>query len=117
MLGQQAGLAQTGGVGSGRAEATGARSRVGTGFFNLAAFTAPPPGEFGDAGRNTIPGPPGGAERRVRPLVPVRRFAPPAGVAPEANNVLNQVNYTNIDTVVNATNYGLPISAGLDADG
>ena len=30
----------------------------------------------------------------------------------EANNVLNQVNYTNINTVVNAINYGLPISAG-----
>jgi hypothetical protein len=29
----------------------------------------------------------------------------------EANNIFNQVNYTNISTVVNATNYGLPISA------
>ena len=30
----------------------------------------------------------------------------------EANNVLNQVNYTNVNTVVNASNYGLPVSAG-----
>jgi len=29
----------------------------------------------------------------------------------EANNILNHVNYTNINTVVNATNYGLPITA------
>ena len=29
----------------------------------------------------------------------------------EARNVFNVVNFTNINTVVNATNYGLPISA------
>ncbi len=51
------GLAQTGGVGSGRAEATGESLASATGFFNLAAFTSAPLGEFGDAGRNTIPGP------------------------------------------------------------
>jgi len=29
----------------------------------------------------------------------------------EANNVLNQVSYTNVNTVVGSTQYGLPISA------
>jgi len=111
-LGNAAKLAQTGGIGSGRAEATGLDLAAATGFFNLAAFTAPPPGEFGNAGRNTIPGPSlvsvnaafgrsfqfGESRRRLELRL-------------EANNVLNQVNYSNINTVVNATNYGLPISA------
>ena len=30
----------------------------------------------------------------------------------EASNVLNNVSFTNINTVVNAINYGAPISAG-----
>ena len=30
----------------------------------------------------------------------------------EANNVLNHVNYTNVNTVVNAINYDSPFSAG-----
>lgn len=111
VLGNTAKLAQTGGIGSGRAEATGQPVTSDTGFFNLAAFTLPPPDQFGDAGRNTIPGPGlvalnlgfgrsfqfGDTRRRLE-----LRF--------EANNVLNHVNYTNINTVVNATNYGLPIA-------
>jgi hypothetical protein len=111
-LGNTAKLAQTGGIGSGRAEATGLDLAAATGFFNLAAFTTPPPGEFGNAGRNTIPGPTfvglnaafgrsfqfGESRRRLELRL-------------EGNNVLNYVNYTNINTVVNATNYGLPISA------
>ena len=113
VLGNTAMLAQTGGIGSGRADATGASLASSTGFFNLAAFTAPPAGQFGNAGRNTIPGPGmvalnaafgrsfqfGDTRRRLE-----FRF--------EANNVLNQVNYTNVNTVVNASNYGLPVSAG-----
>ena len=112
VLGNSAKLAQTGGIGSGRAEATGLDLASATGFFNLAAFTIPPSGEFGDAGRNTIPGPSlvslnaafgrsfqfGESRRRLELRL-------------EGTNVLNQVNYTNINTVVNATNYGLPISA------
>ena len=111
-LGNAAKLAQTGGIGSGRANATGLDLAAATGFFNLAAFTAPAPGEFGNAGRNTIPGPGvvtlnaafgrsfqfGESRRRLELRL-------------EANNVLNHVNYTNINTVVNAINYGLPISA------
>ncbi len=113
ILGNTQQLAQTGGVGKGRAEATGEPIETGSGFFNLDAFTAVlPPGEYGNAGRNTIPGP--GlfsvnlafarsftfAERRRLEF----RF--------EANNVFNNVNYTNLYTVVNATNYGLPSAAG-----
>jgi hypothetical protein len=112
VLGNTAKLAQTGGIGSGRAEATGLDLSSTTGFFNLAAFTVPPPGQFGNAGRNTIPGPGLVAlnfsfGRSFQFGESRRRFE----LRLEANNVLNHVSYTNVNTVVNATNYGLPISA------
>ena len=111
-LGNAARLAQTGGIGSGRAEATGLDLASAAGFFNPAAFTAPPPGQFGDAGRNTIPGPSlvalnAGFGRSFQFGESRRRLE----LRLEANNVLNHVNYANFNTVVNATNYGLPIAA------
>jgi hypothetical protein len=112
-LGNSAQLAQTGGVGSGRAEATGESISAGNGFFNTAAFTTAPLGEFGDAGRNTIPGP--GmvsvnlAFARSFQLDESRRRLE---FRIESTNVLNHVNFTNLYTVVNATNYGLPSTAG-----
>ncbi len=107
------GLAATGGVGSGRAEATGESISSSGGFFNLDAFTQPPAGEFGDAGRNTITGPGmvsvnvdfgrsfelGDSRRRLELRL-------------QANNALNQVNYTSVYTVVGALNYGLASAAG-----
>jgi len=112
-LGNTAQLAQTGGVGSQRASATGEPIDTGSGFFNLNAFTITPPGQYGNAGRNTIPGPGlvslnlavarsfqfGESRRRLEFRV-------------EGNNILNHVNYTNLYTVVNAVNYGLPSAAG-----
>jgi trimeric autotransporter adhesin len=112
VLGNTAELAQTSGVGSGRADATGESVTSGSGFFNPAAFAVPPAGQFGNAGRNTIPGPDlvavnmafgrsfqfGDTRRRLE-----FRF--------EANNIFNQVNITNINTVVNASTYGLPSAA------
>ncbi|MGO4882228.1 MAG: TonB-dependent receptor domain-containing protein [Bryobacteraceae bacterium] len=113
VLGNDVQLAQTGGIGSERADATGLPVTNGSGFFNPAAFIVPPAGQFGNAGRNTIPGPNlvsvnlafgrsfqfGDTRRRLE-------------FRAEANNVLNQVNYSNVQTVVNSVNYGLPISAG-----
>jgi hypothetical protein len=98
-------------VGSARAEATGLPVTSSTGFFDLAAFAVPASGTFGDAGRNTIPGPDlisvnlsfgrsfqfGESRRRLE-----LRF--------ETTNALNQVNYTSINTVVNAINYGAPLA-------
>ena len=112
VLGNTARLAQTNGAGSGRAEATGASLASSSGFFNLNAFTLPPSGEFGDAGRNTIPGPDlvslNAAFARSFQFGETRRRLE---FRLEANNVLNQVNYTNVSTVVGALNYGAPISA------
>jgi hypothetical protein len=115
ILGNQSNVAGTGVVGSGRAEATGLGVEDGSGYFNLAAFTAPPPGELGDVGRNTIPGPwswslnsalgryftIGGEGSRKRIEL---RF--------ETTNTLNHVNITNVNTVVGSTQYGLPTTAG-----
>ncbi len=105
-------LAQTGGTGSERADATGQPVEAGSGYFNLAAFTAPASGQYGTAGRNTIPGQDlvslnltfgrsfqfGDTRRRLE-------------FRAEANNVLNQVNITNFNTVVGSLNYGLATSA------
>jgi len=112
VLGNTAQLGQTGGIGSERAEATGQPVDTGSGFFNLDAFTVPPPGLYGNAGRNTIPGP--GlftvnlAFARSFQLSERRRLE----FRVEGNNVLNHVNYTNLYTVVNAVNYGFPSAAG-----
>ncbi|HZS56381.1 MAG TPA: TonB-dependent receptor [Bryobacteraceae bacterium] len=111
-LGNQVQLAQTTGTGSERAEATGEPINLGSGFFNLNAFTAPAQGTYGDAGRNTIPGP--GlvslnlAFGRSFTLGERRRSI---DFRFESNNVLNHVNYTGYYTVVNAVNYGLPSGA------
>jgi trimeric autotransporter adhesin len=115
ILGNQSNVAGTGVVGSGRAEATGLPVEDGSGYFNLAAFTAPPPGELGDAGRNTIPGPwmwalnaafgryftLGGEGSRKRLELRL-----------ETTNTLNHVNITNVNTVVGSALYGLPTTAG-----
>jgi hypothetical protein len=105
-------LAQTGGVGSGRAEATGLDLSSDTGFFNPAAFTVPPAGQFGNAGRNTISGPGLFAVNlafgRSFQLNESRRRLE---FRLEGNNLFNIVSFTNVNAVVNATNYGLPISA------
>jgi len=113
LLGNSAiGLAQTAGVGSGRADATGLTVSSAGDFFNRAAFTVPPPGQFGNAGRNTIPGP----GRFEVDLAFGRSFQVDESrrrleLRIEAKNAFNMVSFTNINTVVNATNYGLPISA------
>ena len=115
ILGNQSNVAGTGVVGSGRAEATGLPVTDGSGYFNLDAFTYPPTGELGDAGRNTIPGPwswslntafgryftLGGEGSRKR--IELRL---------ETTNTLNHVNITNVNTIFGSANYGLPTTAG-----
>jgi len=113
--GNQSNIAGTGIFGGTRAEATGLPVTDGSGYFNPDAFTYPPAGELGDAGRNTIPGPwswslntafgryftLGGEGSRKRIEL---RF--------ETTNTLNHVNITNINTVFGSALYGLPTTAG-----
>ena len=112
VLGNQADTAGTGSVGSGRADSTGIPVTGGNGLFNLAAFAIPPGGRFGNAGRNTIPGPStwslNSGLSRTFSLGERRRLE----FRLEANNLTNHVNYANINTIVNASNYGLPLAVG-----
>ncbi len=109
VLGNQANSGGTGSVGSGRADSTGQPVEGLGRFFNPGAFAIPPAGRFGNAGRNTLPGPGWlnlnlalgrsfrlGEERRRLEL------------RVEAGNFTNHVGYTGLATVVNASNYGLP---------
>ncbi|HEY3738960.1 MAG TPA: TonB-dependent receptor [Bryobacteraceae bacterium] len=111
VLGNLADSSGTGVVGASRAEATGLPISGGQ-FFNLAAFTTPPAGAYGNAARNTIPGPGmfsmNASAQRSFSLSERKRIE----FIVTANNVLNNVNFTNIGTVVNAANYGLVTAAG-----
>jgi hypothetical protein len=112
VLGNQSNVGGTGSIGSGRAEATGLPVDSGTGYFNLLAFTTVPLGQFGNAGRNTIPGP-GlyslnvSLSRNIN-LTERKRME----IRLDTTNVLNHPNITNFGTVVNSLTYGLPSSAG-----
>lgn len=113
VLGNLSDSGGTGAVGSGRADATGLPVSLPGSFFNPAAFTLPPSGRFGNAARNTIPGPGSFslnmAVGRSFHLDESRRSLE---LRMESTNTLNTVNITRIGTTVNASNYDLPLSAG-----
>ena len=109
VLGNQSNIAGTGAVGSGRAQATGLSIDSGSGPFNLLAFTTPAPGTFGNAGRDTIPGPGSfglnlSFGRSFKVIDERKRIE----LRVDSTNTLNKVNITGYYTTVNATNYGLP---------
>jgi hypothetical protein len=112
VLGNLADTGGTGSIGSGRADATGLSVSSGSGFFSPAAFTLPLAGEFGNAGRNTIPGP----GLFVMNLSLSRNISLGERKRLEARvdgtNILNHVNISNVGTVVNSINYGLPTATG-----
>jgi hypothetical protein len=100
-------------VGSGRAQATGLAIDSGTGPFNLLAFTTAIPGTFGNAGRDTIPGPSSfglnlSFGRSFKVIDERKRIE----FRVDSSNTLNHVNITGYYTTVNAVNYGLPSNAG-----
>jgi hypothetical protein len=101
-------------TGSSRADATGLPIGAGTGYFNTLAFRAPLSGTFGNAGRNTIPGP----GQFVINATFGRQFEFKEGsrqrleVRAESSNLLNKVNISGLGTVVNALDYGLATRAG-----
>jgi hypothetical protein len=112
VLGNLSDTAGTGNVGSGRAEATGLPVDSGSGFFNLAAFTIPPAGAYGNAGRNTIPGP-GVFSMNLslqRTIQITERLR--LNLSVNSTNFTNHVNISGYGTVVNSLTYGVPTSAG-----
>ncbi len=104
--GNSSSTAGTGISGTTRAEATGIPVTGGS-FFNLAAFTTPPAGTLGNAGRDTIPGIPrwnlNASFGRSFTISERRRLE----FRVESVNTLNHPNVIGINTVVNGANYGL----------
>ena len=117
--GSQINNSGTGAFASERADATGlpvnlpASERTALRYFNTDAFALPAPGVFGNAGRNTITGPRSwtvdmSASRVIRLSGEWARLL----VSVNAQNLLNHVNYTGLDTIVNSRGFGQVTSAG-----
>jgi hypothetical protein len=109
-------LSNTGGLanaGSSRAEATGLPiDSTAYPYFNLLAFTTPASGQFGNAGRDTIPGPfqigfNSALNRAFRFADGHRQLQ----LRLSMTNALNHVVVTSFGTTVNSTTYGLPTAA------
>jgi len=111
VLGSLSDSGGSGNFGASRADATGLSVSGGSGFFNQAAFAPPALGAFGDAGRDTIPGP---ARFSVN-LSLTRSFHATERnhieIRIEGTNLTNTATYSNFGTVLNALNYGLPTAA------
>jgi hypothetical protein len=111
VLGNLSNTGGTGAVGSGRADATGSPVASNTSFFNLLAFTVPPSDRFGNAARNTIPGPGlfnlNASVGRNFPLGERRMME----FRVEGTNITNRVSFTRLGTTVNASDYGLATNA------
>ena len=79
-------------------------------FFNTAAFSVPPAGTFGTAGRNIIIGPGSrlvnGQVSRDIHLHATRTLT----IQLTATNLLNAVNYAVVDAVVNSPTFGQVLS-------
>jgi len=114
VLGNASNNSGTGANFSERADATGlpvslsGDARSVQRYFNTAAFSLPSPGRFGNAGRNTIPGP--GTINFNMSLARQFTISREKGVLGvfriEANNIFNTPNFSSLATVVNGAEYG-----------
>jgi hypothetical protein len=111
VLGNLSDSGGSGNFGASRADATGISVNGGSGYFNKAAFTTPSLGAFGNAGRDTIPGP----SRFSMNLSLTRSFHATERhhieMRIEGTNLTNTAIFSNFGTVLNALNYGLPTVA------
>jgi hypothetical protein len=103
-------IANTGVTGTVRASVTRVdEDRIPAGYYlNPLAFTAPAGGSWGDAGRNSVTGPPqftlnGGI---TRTFLFGNRFNMDWRL--DATNLLNVVTYSGINTLVGSSQFGLP---------
>lgn len=112
VIGNQFDPAGAGTTSTSRASATGLPVNTENGYFNLHAFTLPAPGQTGNAGRNTIPGP-GlfsmnlSLQRTIR--MGERRQLQ---IRLDSTNITNHVNIASVNTMVNSLTYGRPSAAG-----
>jgi hypothetical protein len=114
VLGNQSNNSGTSASFSERADATGQPvtlpgfERTTQRFFNTGAFTLPKSGQYGNAGRNTIPGP-GTVNFNMslgRFVTLSREKGASADFRIEAANVFNTPNFSGLATVVNAQDFG-----------
>lgn len=81
-------------------------------WFNTAAFVAPPTGQYGDARRNSIIGPPTRVfDMAFTKIVPLKESRVLEFRA-QATNVFNMPQYAAIDTQVNSPTFGRVIAVG-----
>jgi hypothetical protein len=76
-------------------------------YLNPAAYTAPQPGQWGTAGRNSILGP---SQFTLNASL-ARTFAENLDLRFDSTNVLNHVTYPSWNTVVTNSQFGLPSTA------
>jgi hypothetical protein len=81
-------------------------------WFNPLAFTAPPPGQYGDAGRNIIEGP--GQITFDMSISKTFQFRETRALEIRAtgSNIFNHVQYTAVDNNLNSPTFGQVIAAG-----
>jgi hypothetical protein len=81
-------------------------------WFNTAAFTLPPTGQFGDSGRNILIGP----TTLVFNMSMSKNFQLKDNmgfeIRADASNIFNTPQFTSIDTTVNSPTYGQVIGVG-----
>src|SRR5207249_9070178 len=81
-------------------------------WFNTAAFVVPPPGQFGDVGRNTLRGP--GTSVFGMALSKIISFADGRilELRAQAANIFNTPQFRAIDTNLNSSSFGRVTSVG-----
>ena len=77
-------------------------------YVNPAAFAAPAPGEWGNAGRNSITGPAQFSLNTgiTRTFLISNRWSMDWRI--DATNILNRVTYSGLNTIVGSPQFGLP---------
>jgi trimeric autotransporter adhesin len=81
-------------------------------WFNPAAFSAPPAGEFGDARRNIIIGPSQFSFDMSVSKTLLAKDTRALELRLAANNVFNHAQFTSIDTVLNSPTFGFVTGVG-----
>jgi hypothetical protein len=80
-------------------------------FLNPAAYTAPAPGQWGNAGRDSIAGPATFSLNGsiARSILLENRYN--LDFRLESTNLLNKVTFTSWNTTINSAHFGLPVAA------
>ena len=120
ILGNLSDRAGTAAISNLRADATGLpvalprSERTTLDYFNTAAFSLPAAGVYGDAGRDTIPGP--GLVNFNMSLDKLVTISRERGISGDfrvsSNNIFNTPEFTGLSTVVNGNGFGRVTSVG-----